>query len=154
MNTQPPEGASVLFGAVIERYLAQELPERNSTASRYRSWLKNYIRPKWGESPLGQIKPLAVEDWLKKLSLAPKSKSHLKNLMRVLFNAAMRWELIPYVLNPMSLVRVKDGSKRKREPIILSVDEFQKYWNTSRNRSEQCASLQCAWDYGLARYSA
>ena len=32
--------------------------------------------------------------------------------MRVLFNAAMRWELIPYQHNPMSLVRVKDGSKK------------------------------------------
>jgi integrase len=46
--------------------------------------------------------------------------------MRVWFNAAMRWELIPYQLNPMSLVRVKDGSKRKREPKVLSVDEFRR----------------------------
>jgi len=124
INREKPEGVPVPFGAVIERYLAKELPERNSTASRYQSWLKNYIKPKWAECPVDQIKPLAVEDWLKKLSLAPKSKSHLKNLMHVLFNAAMRWELIPYQLNPMSLVRVKDSSKRKREPIVLSVDEF------------------------------
>jgi hypothetical protein len=124
INQEKPEGVPVSFGAVIERYLAQEIPERNSTASRYQSWLKNYIKPKWAEFPLDQIKPLAVEDWLKKLSLAPKSKSHLKNLMHVLFNTAMRWELIPYQLNPMSLVRVKDGSKRKREPKALSVDEF------------------------------
>jgi integrase len=125
INQEKPEGVPVPFGAVIERYLSQELPERNSTASRYRSWLKNYITPKWAECSLNQIKPLAVEDWLKRLSLAPKSKSHLKNLMRVLFNAAMRWELIPYQLNPMSLVRVKDGSKRKREPKALSAEEFQ-----------------------------
>ena len=124
INQEKPDGVPVPFGAVIERYLAQELPERNSTASRYRSWLKNYIKPKWAECSLGQIKPLAVEDWLKRLSLAPKSKSHLKNLMRVLFNAAMRWELISYQLNPMSLVRVKDGSKRKREPKTLSAEEF------------------------------
>src|ERR1700682_4002788 len=124
INQEKPEGVPVPFGAVIERYLAQELPERNSTASRYRSWLKNYRKPKWAECSLDQIKPLAVEDWLKRLSLAPKSKSHLKNLMRVLFNAAMRWELIPYQLNPVSLVRVKDGSKRKREPKALSVEEF------------------------------
>jgi integrase len=124
INQEKPEGVPVPFGAVIERYLAQELPERNSTASRYRSWLKNYIKPKWAECSLDQIKPLAVEDWLKRLSLAPKSKSHLKNLMRVLFNAAMRWELIPYQLNPMSPVRVKDGSKRKREPKALSAEEF------------------------------
>jgi integrase len=95
INQEKPEGVPVPFGAVIERYLAQELPERNSTASRYRSWLENYVKPKWAECSLDQIKPLAVEDWLKWLSLAPKSKSHLKNLMRVLFNAAMRWELIP-----------------------------------------------------------
>jgi integrase len=44
--------------------------------------------------------------------------------MRVLFNAAMRWELIPYQLNTMSLVRVKDGSKRKRESKALSAEEF------------------------------
>ena len=126
INQEKPEGVPVPFGAVIERYLAQELPEGNSTASHYRSWLKNYIKAKWAECSLDQIKPLAVEDWLKKLSLAPKSKSHLKNLMRVLFNAAMRWELIPYQLNPMSLVRVKDGSKRKREPKTLSADEFRR----------------------------
>jgi integrase len=124
INQEKPEGVPVPFGAVIERYLAQELPERNSTASRYRSWLKNYVKPKWAECSFDQIKPLAVEDWLKRLTLAPKSKSHLKNLMRVLFNAAMRWDLIPYQLNPMSLVRVKDGSKRKREPKTLSADEF------------------------------
>jgi integrase len=126
INRDKPEGVPVPFGAVIERYLAQELPERNSTASRYQSWLKNYIKPKWGEFPVDQIKPLAVEDWLKKLCLAPKSKSHLKNLMHILFNAAMRWELISYQLNPMSLVRVKDGSKRTREPKALTVDEFQR----------------------------
>src|SRR5713226_2601505 len=49
-----------------------------------------------------------------------------QNLMRVLFNAAMRWELIPYQHNRMSLVRVKDSSKRQREPKPLSVDEFKK----------------------------
>ena len=124
INRDKPQGVSVSFGAVIVRYLAEEIPERHSTASRYRSWLKNYIKPKWSEFLLNQIKPLLVEDWLKKLDLAPKSKSHVKNLMRLLFNAAMRWELIPYQLNPMNLVRVRDGSKRKKEPIALSADDF------------------------------
>jgi hypothetical protein len=57
----------------------------SATASRYRCWLKNHVEPKWRDYPIEQIKPLLVEDWLKKLDLAPKSKSHLKNLMRVLF---------------------------------------------------------------------
>ena len=101
MNAEPSNGTTVSFGAVIQRYLAEEIPERPSTASRYRCWLKNHVEPKWRDYPIEQIKPLLVEDWLKKLNLAPKSKSHLKNLMRVLFNAAMRWELIPYQHNPM-----------------------------------------------------
>ncbi|MFZ0980040.1 MAG: site-specific integrase [Candidatus Acidiferrales bacterium] len=124
MNDQKPPGASVSFGAVMQRYLAEELPERHSTASRYRCWLKNHIEPKWRDYPIERIKPLLVEDWLKRLDLAPKSKSHLKTLMHVLFNAAMRWELIPYQHNPMSLVRVKDSSKRLREPKFLTAQEF------------------------------
>jgi integrase len=126
MNAETCNGTPVSFGAVMRRYLAEEIPERISTASRYRCWLKNHVEPKWRDYPIEQIKPLLVEDWLKKLDLAPKSKSHLKNLMRVLFNAAMRWELIPYQHNPMSLVRVKDSSKRQRQPKALSVEEFRK----------------------------
>ncbi len=126
MNAETSSGTLVSFGAVIRRYLAEEIPARISTASRYRCWLKNHVEPKWRDYPIEQIKPLLVEDWLKKLDLAPKSKSHLKNLMRVLFNAAMRWELIPYQHNPMSLVRVKDSSKRQRQPKALSVEEFRK----------------------------
>ena len=126
MNAEIYDGTTVSFGAVMRRYLAEEIPERNSTASRYRCWLKNHVEPKWRDYSMEQIKPLLVEDWLKKLDLAPKSKSHLKNLMRVLFNAAMRWDLIPYQHNPMSLVRVKDSSKRQRQPKALSVEEFRK----------------------------
>ena len=126
MNAETSNGTPASFGAVIRRYLAEEIPERVSTASRYRCWLKNHVEPKWRDYPIEQIKPLLVGDWLKKLDLAPKSKSHLKNLMRVLFTAAMRWELIPYQHNPMSLVRVRDSSKRQRQPKALSVEEFRK----------------------------
>src|SRR5207302_4919853 len=83
MNAETSSGTPVSFGAVIRRYLAEEIPERISTASRYRCWLKNHVEPKWRDHPVEQIKPLLVEDWLKRLDLAPKSKSHLKNLMRV-----------------------------------------------------------------------
>ena len=31
----------------MRRYLAEEIPERISTASRYRCWLKNHVEPKW-----------------------------------------------------------------------------------------------------------
>src|SRR5262249_35856868 len=124
MNEQRPPDVAVSFGAVLQRYIAEELPERHSTSSRYRCWLKNHIEPKLRDFPIDSIKPLLVEDWLKRLDLAPKSKSHLRTLMHLVFNAAMRWELIPYQHNPMSLVRVKDGSKRLREPRYLTALEF------------------------------
>jgi integrase len=124
INADKPSAGAVTFGAVIDRYLAEELPGRHSTARGYRSWLQNHITPKWGEYSLEQIKPLAVEQWLKGLDLAPKSKGHLKNQMRIVFNCAMRWELLPYQTNPMSFVRVKDVSKRVRQPAVLTIEQF------------------------------
>lgn len=124
INADQTEDVPVLFSSVIERYLSEELPQRHSTASRYQSWIHNHIKPKWNNSPIETIKPLAVEQWLRDIDLAPKSKGHLKNLMRLLFNCAMRWELIPYQHNPMSLVRVRDASKRMREPVVLTVPQF------------------------------
>ena len=109
---------------MIERYLAEELPDRHSTARGYRSWLRNHIIPKWGEHPLQEIKPLAVEQWLKGLDLAPKSKGHLKNQMRIVFNCAMRCELLPYQSNPMGFVRVKGVLKRVRQPVVLTIEQF------------------------------
>ena len=124
INSDNPNAGSVTFGAVIDRYLAEELPNRHSTARGYQSWLKNHIKPKWGGYPLQEIKPLSVEQWLKGLDLAPKSKGHLKNQMRMVFNCAMRWELVPYQTNPIGLVRVKDVSKRVRQPTTLTVEQF------------------------------
>jgi integrase len=86
--------------------------------------LKNHVKPKWGGYPLQEIKPLSVEQWLKGLDLAPKSKGHLKNQMRMVFNCAMRWELVPYQTNPTGLVRVKDVSKRMRQPTTLTIEQF------------------------------
>lgn len=37
----------------------------------------------------------------------------------------MRWELVPYQNNPMSLVRVRDSSKRVRVPLVLTIEQFQ-----------------------------
>jgi integrase len=124
INAENQHAAVATFGAVLDRYLVEELPSRHSTARGYQCWLRNHIRPKWGEYPIDQIKPVAVEQWLKGLDLAPKSKGHLKNQMRILFNCAMRWELLPYQANPMALVRVRDSSKRVRVPVVLTIEQF------------------------------
>jgi integrase len=124
INTGSPGGHIVTFGGLVDRYIREELPERNSTRGRYLSWLKNHIKPKWGDYLISKIKPMAVEQWLKELDLAPKSRAHIRSLMSNLFNCAMRWELLELNANPMRLVRVKDSSKRLREPRPLTVEEF------------------------------
>src|SRR5713226_9013780 len=125
INSENLAGRTVSFGALINRYLEEDLPElRHSTAEAYRSYLDNRIMPRWGSYSIAKVKPFAVEQWLKELDLAPKTKGHLHNLMRVLFNCAMRWELIEIGENPMKLVRVRGASKREQEPTVITVIQF------------------------------
>ena len=123
-NPENVRGRVVTFGALADRYVAEEIPElRHSTGQAYRSYIGNYVKPKWGDYPIGKVKAFPVEQWLKSLDLAPKTRGHIHNLMRVLINSAMRWELIELGENPMKLVRVRGISKRQHEPRVLSLDE-------------------------------
>jgi integrase len=110
------------FGAVLARYEKEELPERHSTRTSYQSYIKKHIRPRWENALLPNIKPMALEDWLKGLKLAPKTRSHIRSLMHTIFQCALRWELTDR--NPVALVRVKGGSKRLEAPRVLTPEEF------------------------------
>lgn len=125
------------FGALIERFIIEEklrdaknqpraigvLEEDEkfdaealdpSTASSYLSMLKVHIRPRWGDSSLSKVRPALVQEWLRGLVAAPKTKGHIKALMHRLFEKAMLWEMLPFGRNPMELVHVKGISKRSR----------------------------------------
>lgn len=60
-----------------------------------------------------------VQEWLRSLGVAQKTKGHVKALMHQLFEKAMLWELVPVGRNPMELVHVKGISKRTKTPVIL-----------------------------------
>jgi integrase len=123
-NPENPTGEVVTFGALLDRYIAEELPElRHSTGHAYRSYIERHVRPKWGTYPIGSVKPCPVEQWLKSVDLAPKTKGQIHTVMRCAFNAAMRWELIEIGENPMRLVRVRGVSKRENEPRVLTIKE-------------------------------
>jgi len=127
VNSDHPQGQAVTIGMLVSRYLETELLElRHSTANGYRSYLNHQIKPRWGDYPISKVKPFAVEQWLKGLDLASRTRGHLHNLMRVLWNCAMRWELTEIGENPMKLVRVRGTSKRQREPVVLSVAQFRR----------------------------
>ena len=98
------------------------MPERYSTRSAYKSNIKIHIRLRWADTPLAAVKTLAVEDWLKDLTLAPKTKAHIRSLMHTIFQCARRWEMVEK--NPIELARVRGGSKRLRTPRVLTAEQF------------------------------
>jgi integrase len=62
---------------------------------------------------------MAMEQWLRDLPLAPKSKVHIRSLMHLVLKCAERWGIIEIGKNPVTLVRVKNASKRlKRKRVV------------------------------------
>jgi integrase len=82
------------------------------------------VRVKWGTTHLTRIKPVQVQEWLKKMDSAPKTKGHIKALMHRLYEKAMLWELVEWQRNPMQLVEIKGISKRRKRPIVLTVEQY------------------------------
>jgi integrase len=128
-NSDNPNSRGISFGALLDRYEKEEMPERHSTNLAYRSYIGTHIRPKWAKWPLSKLvvkdAPFIVEQWLKSLNLAPKTKGNIRNVMAVVFNCAMRWGMIERGPNPVALVRVKSISRRRAEPRILTAKEIQ-----------------------------
>jgi len=112
--------------ALVARYKSERLPSRKSTARVYRSWLDNYVVPKWGETPVAAVHPREIELWLKHLTLSQKSKSHVRNMFHLLLEFAMWCGVIELARNPIDLVVVKGASKRVRSPRSLTVEQFRK----------------------------
>lgn len=93
------------------------------TVISYLSVLKHF-RAKWRPTRLNRVKPIAVQEWLKSLEAAPKTKGHIKALMHRLYEKAMLWEMVDLQRNPMQLVEIKGISKRQKKPLILTVEQY------------------------------
>ena len=115
---------TVTFGGLCDRYIAEELPERYSTRKSYLSNINQHIKPRWGEYLIGAIRPMAVEGWFKEMDKSPKTKAHIRSVMHVIFECAARWELFNERRNPIEMVRVKDSTKRRKRPMILTSESF------------------------------
>lgn len=125
INREHPkaEAAVPTVCTVVSRYEQEELPERYCTRAMYQSLIRNHVVPRWGEVLVDAIEPLAVEKWLRDLTLAPKTKVHIRGVMHLLFQCAHRWQWVD--ANPIALVRVKGGSKRVRRRRVFTAVEFQ-----------------------------
>jgi len=145
----------VSFGTLIDRYIEAEhlnevkaLPPgeafvndgvQYSTACSYLTSLNRYIRPRWSDILLTEVKPAAVDEWLRSLTrlpkpgddsrtqlalLSPKTKGNIKSMMFRLMERAMFWELVPLARNPIGLVEIRGVSKRRKTPFILTVEQY------------------------------
>ena len=117
---------ALTMAVLIERYEKERMPERHSTRRVYRSFFRSHITPRWGSTPITDVQPRDVELWLRSINRSAKTRSHLRNLMHILFEFAMWSNLLPVQRNPMELVVVKGATKRVRKPRSLTVEEFQR----------------------------
>ena len=114
-------GRPVSVGALVDRYIDHELPERrHSTQQSHSSTLNRWIRLRWGDHLLEQVKPVAVEEWLRSLALAPKTKVNLRSLFHLICEHARRSELTER--KPIDLVRQRGG--RRCIPRVLTPGEI------------------------------
>jgi integrase len=109
---------------VIARYEVERMPSRHTTARVYRSFLKNHITPKWGDTPIRDVQPRPVELWLRQLSLSPKSKTHVRSLMHGLVEFAMWAGVLDISRNPITLVQNKGATRKTRKARSLTVEQF------------------------------
>ena len=93
-----------------------------STKKIYKAYLRRWVIPQWGDTELSAVKPIHVESWLRRLSLARSSCAKIRNLMSLLFNHACRYELFDQ--NPIRLVR--QSAKRRTPPTVLTAEEIKK----------------------------
>jgi integrase len=126
-NLVATNDAVITVNTLVEQYRLEKMPKRNDTRRAYEVWLKNHILPRWSNSSLSDLQARPVELWLATLSLAPKSKAHIRGILSILWDFAMWRGHVAIQRNPMELVTVKSATKRIRQPRSLTVDEFQKF---------------------------
>jgi integrase len=142
LNSENPTQAILepTFDAILDRFIEEEklleIKQRRpgdrcvddgelsySTVVSYLSVIKR-VREKWGTTRITRMKPLGVQEWLKNMDAAPKTKGNFKAVMHRLYKKAMLWELVEWQPNPMELVEVRGITKRQKKPIVLTVEQY------------------------------
>ena len=71
---------------LVEKLSGGECHCRRGTRRGYEVFLRNYIFPKWQDAEITELQARPVELWLGSLDLVPKSKAHIRGLLRVLWD--------------------------------------------------------------------
>jgi len=122
---QPPDVPNALtVKKLVEHYRVEKMPQRASTRRGYEGLFRNYILPKWQDSQITDLQARPVELWIKCLTLAPKTKVHIRGLIQTLWDYAMWRGDVATQRNPMEVVHVRNASKRLQKPRSMTIEEF------------------------------
>src|SRR3984893_7957071 len=125
--------AKITMQELVTHFSEQEQADKGddgraySTRDRCESVLNCWILPRWGKTPIDQIRTVAVEDWLRSIPRANGTKSKIRNTMSTLYNHAIPWEFTDKnpITGPVRGSGVRQSAKRERIPDLLEIDEFQ-----------------------------
>src|ERR1017187_3401414 len=109
--------------AVVDRYIAEGIPDRHTTKSSYMSKLNLYIVPRWGADKLADIRPMLLNQWFRELPVAATTKTGIKTVFSQVWQFAMLNELVAAQQNPLALIRIKGSTKRQKRPQRLTPDD-------------------------------
>jgi len=125
--------------------MAKRMPEHPPTAAGYRNYLENYCIPRWGSVELSEIasKPLDVELWLATIDRAPKTKAHIRDIMRCVFDFAMADGIIPLERNRLELIKIKGASKRVKPKRVLTYAEWERFIANVTAEPQRTAIITC-----------
>jgi integrase len=122
------EKADAKFGTITALYRADHIPTLDhSTRANVDYLLRDYIEDKFSKTPLREMRPLAINNWLQGLKLSATTKAAIRSIMSVCFRLAALHEFLPPMeANPMSLIKIKGVTKRKKRRPEVSIENFKK----------------------------
>jgi len=117
-----------VFSTIIDLYKSEHMPGREHSTNELSTYiLRKYISPRFGDSSIREVTALAVTRWFNALKLAPTTKASIRSVLSQCFELAALHEFIPAIeRNPMSLVKLKGTTKRKKKIVQVTIKDFQK----------------------------
>src|SRR5258708_7824095 len=119
------------FADLVDHSRLKELiPENNdrksySTKMAYKSYLTNWIVPRWGGYMLSRMEngiAVYVEEWLSTITRSRGTKAKIRNIMSAVCTHAVRYGWM--ATNPIRAVR--QSAKRERVIVPLTAEELQR----------------------------
>ena len=84
-----------------------------------------------------------IEKWLDGIDRSQKTKSHIKGVIRLVYEFAMADGLFEISRNPLELVKVKGATKRKKQKRVLTYEEWECFIANVTAEPQRTAIITC-----------